>query len=235
MNETVEALNHIKQQQPISSNESAALSDCSQFYDLTVTHLNHSLHPDLDSTPFDVQIWLSAALTNLDNCKTSMTEQNVTHPIFLYNNASKLISRGLAINAELMKESREDLRRWLPDGDVLSLPELRRAGNVIVVAQDGSGNCRTIKEALDGYRKRKSRGKFVIHVKKGTYREYVEIGREMKDVVLAGDGIGRTIITGDRSARSGFSTRQSATVGKYLYVGRWWAQKIYFLNCTNHT
>ncbi|XP_057803663.1 pectinesterase-like [Salvia miltiorrhiza] len=214
MNEATDALDHIKQQQPKSSNarERAALSDCSQFYDLSITHLNQSLDPDLDSTPFDVQIWLSAALTNLDNCKTTMSEQNVTHPLFLNNKASQLISSGLAINAQLIKDSREDLLSWFPDEDVLSLPDLARDDTIIVVAQDGSGEFRSIKEALDAYHTRKGNGRFVIHVKQGTYRENVEINREMSNVMLAGDGIGKSIITGDRSARSGFSTRESATV-----------------------
>lgn len=219
VNEAMDALHHIKQQQPKSSSpkERSALFDCSQFYELTITYLNQSLHPEPDSTCFDVQIWLSAALTNLDNCKTSITEQNVMIPVFLHNKASQLISNSLAINAELIKKSKgrlQELRRWLPEEDVLNLPELRRATNIIVVTKDGSGNYRTIKEALNAYRSKRIKGRVVIKIKQGTYHENLEISRDMKDVMLAGDGIGRTIITSDRCARSGFSTRQSATVSK---------------------
>ncbi|KAL1531511.1 pectinesterase [Salvia divinorum] len=211
LNEANDVLAHISLAKPSDPRERAALSDCSEFYGLSVEHLSQSLHQGPGSTPFDVQIWLSAALTNLDNCRTSMAEQSVAHPVFLYNRASELISKALAINAEAVGPgSREHLSSWLPDGD--DVREQARGGDAVVVAQDGSGGFRTIKEALDGYGRRKGKGRFVIHVKQGTYRENVEIRREMKDVELVGDGIGKTIITGDKSAKSGFSIRESATL-----------------------
>ena len=143
-----------------------------------------------------------------------MAEQSVAHPFFMHNHASELIIKALAINAEVVGPViREHLHIRLPDGDVV--PEQARGGDAVVVAQDGSGTFRTIKEALDGYWRRKTKGRFVIHVKQGTYHEYVEIRRQMKDVELVGDGIGKTIITGDKSAKSGFSTMQSATFSKY--------------------
>ncbi|KAH6761212.1 hypothetical protein C2S51_018161 [Perilla frutescens var. frutescens] len=217
MNQAVDALNRIKLQLPDFPGlheKAGALSDCSEFYNLTIMHLNQTLQPNLNSTSFDVQIWLSAALTNLDNCKTTITEQNVTNPIFLHNNASVLIRNSLAINDELMKETtgrHDGFHRWFLDEELLNLSELKK-DNAIVVAQDGSGNFRTIKEGLDASHNRRSKGRVVIHVKLGTYREYLEISREMKNVMLVGDGIGKTIITGDRCARSGFTTRESATV-----------------------
>lgn len=54
----------------------------------------------------------------------------------------------------------------------------------------------------------------MIHVKQGTYRENVDIGNGLKNIMLVGDGIGKTIITGSKSAGGGTTTFKSATVGK---------------------
>ncbi|XP_031485029.1 pectinesterase-like [Nymphaea colorata] len=89
---------------------------------------------------------------------------------------------------------------------------LQTVGSV-VVAQDGSGNYRTISEAIaaapanDG-----SKGYYVINVKAGVYREYVTIPTTMKYIMIVGDGIGKTIITGNRNVVDGSTTFNSATL-----------------------
>uniref|UniRef100_A0A0E0BGA5 Pectinesterase n=1 Tax=Oryza glumipatula TaxID=40148 RepID=A0A0E0BGA5_9ORYZ len=64
----------------------------------------------------------------------------------------------------------------------------------VVVCKDGSGNFTTITQALGAA---PPRGKFGIFVKAGVYEETVNITRA--DVVLWGEGIGKTVITGSRS------------------------------------
>ncbi|CAN6468668.1 unnamed protein product [Victoria cruziana] len=90
---------------------------------------------------------------------------------------------------------------------------LQTVGSV-VVAQDGSGNYRTIAEAVaaapaknDG-----SKGYFVIQVKAGVYEEHVTVDKKKKYVMMVGDGVGRTIITGQRSVGDGSTTFNSATL-----------------------
>lgn len=57
-------------------------------------------------------------------------------------------------------------------------------------------------------------GAFVVHVKEGVYRETVSVPWEKTNVVLVGDGMGKTVITGDLNAdTSGVSTFNTATVG----------------------
>lgn len=58
--------------------------------------------------------------------------------------------------------------------------------------------------------------RYVIHVKKGIYKEKVEIVRKQKKVMLVGDGMDSTIITGSLNVIDGSSTFKSATVGKVL-------------------
>ncbi|KAI3468491.1 hypothetical protein Pfo_025154 [Paulownia fortunei] len=83
--------------------------------------------------------------------------------------------------------------------------------NEVVVAQDGSGDFRTIDEALDVARRR-ANGRFLIHLKEGTYHEYVDIPSDLKDITVIGDGIGKTVITGNKHAGlEGIDTFKSAT------------------------
>ncbi|KAI3458281.1 hypothetical protein Pfo_014944 [Paulownia fortunei] len=217
MNQAVDVLNRIKLQESKLRNvrEKAALSDCWKFYEFTISQLNQTLDPSLESTSSDIQTWLSAALTNLGNCKTSIVELNVTNSVlaFLSNNVSELISDSLAINAELMEENtyQKGFPSWGSDGD-LRLLQLSENTKKLVVAQDGSGNFRTIKEALDASFNRKNSARIVIYIKQGTYHEYLEISSQMKNVMLVGDGMGKTIITGNKSFAAGYTTFQSSTV-----------------------
>ncbi|KAL0304765.1 UNVERIFIED_CONTAM: Pectinesterase 2 [Sesamum calycinum] len=218
MNRALETLNHIKLLDLKSQNvrEKAALFDCWKFYEFTINQLNQTLNPSLKSTSLDVQTWLSAALTNLGNCKTSITELNVRNSVvleFLSDDVSELISNSLAINAEIMEKNvnQKSLPSCLPQGNskIFMLSENTAK---LEVAQDGSGNFRTIKQALDAASKRRNSSRIVIHIKQGKYQEYLEFSSNMKNIMLVGDGMGKTIITGSKSFASGYTTLQSSTV-----------------------
>ncbi|CAN1267170.1 Pectinesterase 2, partial [Linum perenne] len=83
----------------------------------------------------------------------------------------------------------------------------------LVVAKDGSGNFRTVKEAIAAAGQRQRGGRrFVIRIKSGVYKENVEIGKKLKNIMLVGDGMKSTVITGSRSVGGGSTTFNSATV-----------------------
>lgn len=86
----------------------------------------------------------------------------------------------------------------------------------LVVAIDGSGDFRTIAEALKTAANRSTRkaGRFVVHVKRGVYKEKLNIGSKLKNVMLIGDGLRYTVVTGSRSVGGGSTTFNSATVGR---------------------
>jgi pectinesterase len=84
----------------------------------------------------------------------------------------------------------------------------------LVVAKDGSGNFKTVQAALDAAAKRKYKTRFVIHVKKGVYRENIEVAVHNDNIMLVGDGMQNTIITSSRSVQGGFTTYSSATAGE---------------------
>lgn len=89
----------------------------------------------------------------------------------------------------------------------------------VVVAQDGSGNYKTINEAVDALGKTGTGrgGRRVVHVKAGVYHENVEISRKLKDLMFVGDGMDKTIVTGHKSVVGGSTTLSSATFGTLMF------------------
>ncbi|CAO2198464.1 unnamed protein product [Urochloa humidicola] len=80
----------------------------------------------------------------------------------------------------------------------------------VVVAQDGSGRYRTVSEAV-ARAPSHSRRKYVIYVKRGVYHENVEVRKRKTNIVLVGEGMGETVISGSRSFSGGWTTFRSAT------------------------
>ncbi|CAN6468254.1 unnamed protein product [Victoria cruziana] len=85
---------------------------------------------------------------------------------------------------------------------------------IITVAQDGTGNYSTISDAVAAAPNNTlpSNGYYVIYVKAGVYQEYVSVDKKKKNLMMIGDGINQTIITGNRSVVDGFTTFNSATL-----------------------
>ncbi|XP_068655873.1 pectinesterase-like [Aristolochia californica] len=78
------------------------------------------------------------------------------------------------------------------------LAGLAEANANVVVAQDGSGNYRTIQEAVSrapNY----SPGRYLIYIKAGRYAENVVVDQQKWNLTFAGDGKGRTVLTTNRA------------------------------------
>ncbi|KAK4360753.1 hypothetical protein RND71_019705 [Anisodus tanguticus] len=95
------------------------------------------------------------------------------------------------------------------------------AGNCLTfdstVAQDGSGNYKTITEAPKAAPNKRSKLHF-IHVKRGTYNENVTISSNKTNIalVVVGDGVGVTIITASKSGKR-FPTPSTGTLGSAFF------------------
>lgn len=83
----------------------------------------------------------------------------------------------------------------------------------LIVAQDGSGKYKTIKEALIDIPKNNP-NPFVVHVKAGIYKETVTFDTTMTNVVFIGDGPTKTKITFGKSFAGGIQTWDTSTVSK---------------------
>nr|GMD62430.1 pectinesterase 2-like [Ipomoea batatas]GME18588.1 pectinesterase 2-like [Ipomoea batatas] len=204
-----------------SGREKAAWEDCLELYENMVQKIDTTIDPNVKCSSADAQTWLSTALTNLETCRAGFVDLGVTGnilPAVTSNNVSYLISNTLAVNKGFTATNNEatgyteGFPNWVRPGDRKLLQSSAASKANIVVAQDGSGNYKTVTEAVNAAAKRSGSGRYVIYVKSGVYKENVNIGSGVKNIMLVGDGIGKTIITGSQSVGGGTTTFKSATV-----------------------
>lgn len=85
------------------------------------------------------------------------------------------------------------------------------ADGIVTVAQDGSGNYTTVTDAINAS-PNNSVNTYVIYVTEGVYHENIAIANYKTNIMLIGDGINITVITGNRSVGDGWTTFNSATL-----------------------
>ncbi|XP_019160485.1 PREDICTED: pectinesterase-like [Ipomoea nil] len=212
-----------------------ALETCRDLLSLAMENLNDSLaipEKTLFQSFSDLKTWLSSAGTNMETCADSFS--NTTHELstmVLKNlkNSSELTSNSLAILSEVEKSIEYSVgilgsvgkrRRlmnldpptWLSSHDRRLLVESSSWGLKIdfVVAKDGSGKYKTIKDALEAVPD-KSDKRFVIYVKKGMYFENVKVEKSKWNVMMIGDGKDATVVSGNLNFVDGTPTFQTAT------------------------
>ncbi|KAK8565498.1 hypothetical protein V6N13_020599 [Hibiscus sabdariffa] len=85
--------------------------------------------------------------------------------------------------------------------------------NIAVVSLDGSGNFTTINDALSAAPNNTNglSGYFLIYITAGVYQEYISIPKNKNYLMMIGDGINQTVITGNHSVADGWTTFNSAT------------------------
>ncbi|CAN6468696.1 unnamed protein product [Victoria cruziana] len=98
----------------------------------------------------------------------------------------------------------------LKDRKLLGLNDSGKVTPTAVVAKDGSGQFKTISAALAAVPAH-HKGRYVIYVKEGIYEEQVIVTRNMKNVLMYGDGPRKTIVTGRKSYMDGTTTYRTAT------------------------
>ncbi|XP_077236498.1 putative pectinesterase/pectinesterase inhibitor 35 [Tasmannia lanceolata] len=215
----------------------SGVDDCIELLDDSLGQLSDVLDSKKHGRSDDIQSWLSAILTNQDTCMKGLN--NFNSPIendlrnVMANNLTKYISNSLALYSALQarKVAKENSggRRllsiewgpilmdgfpgWVSGGDRKLLEASPGdMGARLIVAKDGSGTHMTIGEALAATSVTGS-GRTVIYVKAGTYNENIKIPAKQKNVLLVGDGKGKTVITGNKNAADGYTTYESATLG----------------------
>ncbi|XP_022927225.1 putative pectinesterase/pectinesterase inhibitor 24 [Cucurbita moschata] len=212
-----------------------ALRSCHELLDLAIDHLNDSLSSSeitVLKAVDDLKTWLSSAATYQQTCIDGLEEVDLalTNVIANYlKNSTEMTSNGLAIVSFFSKLTDSfSLRRLMSyedrhsNGDwarpilrKLAQKDLRKQAD-IVVAKDKSGKYKTITEALNAVPD-KSKKRTVIYVKKGVYKENVEVVKNKWNVVMIGDGMTSTTVTGRLNFIDGtptFSTATFAAKGK---------------------
>ena len=123
-----------------------------------------------------------------------------------------LVSNQLASVQQLPNETIDDgFQSWFTSLDWKPMQASEISVN-ITVASNGSGDYKTIMDAVKVAPSQSSE-RFVIYIKKGIYREYVSIPSDKWNMMMVGDGIDQTIISGNRSNTTGWKTYGSATFG----------------------
>ncbi|KAK4773474.1 hypothetical protein SAY87_028493 [Trapa incisa] len=221
----------------------SALNVCSTVIDDAASQLNDSVSllevnsaEKLlsDARINDMRTWLSSTITNLDTCLDSLEEMNSTlHDDYKarVQNSTEFASNSLAIVARILSLLANlnipIHRKLLGSGESSEFPTWHRPAdrrllqdNSIVpnvtVAADGTGDYRTIKEAV-GRVPKKGTSRFIIYVKAGTYTENIVIDKSKWNVMIYGDGKERTIISGSLNFVDGtptFGTATFAVAGK---------------------
>lgn len=217
---------------------SKALDQCKEVLNTSIDDLKRSTQK-LDSFDIgkmeeyvgDLKIWLSGSLTYQETCREGF--KNTTGEAGekmnkLLSLGWKLTSNALAMingvgelfgQVQLTGISRRLLDKgpndevWWARGDkrlLISVDPKTLKPNA-VVAQDGSGAFRTIMEAVKTVPVKNTQP-FVILIKQGIYKEYVEIPRRVNNIVFIGDGPTKTRITGNVNFNDGITTYKTATV-----------------------
>ncbi|KAJ0244376.1 pectinesterase/pectinesterase inhibitor 23 [Hirschfeldia incana] len=169
----------------------------------------------------DLRVWISGSIAFQQTCIDTFEEIKSDlkkDMISIFKNSRELSSNSLAMvtdlnsNATELNEALENNARKLlsteeeEDGVPTWVgPEARRlmatpGGPPVVkanavVAQDGSGQFKTINDALNVVPK-ENKAPFVIHIKEGIYKEKVVVTRKMPYVTFIGDGPTKTVISG---------------------------------------
>ncbi|XAR63189.1 Pectinesterase, partial [Bertholletia excelsa] len=217
---------------------SVALSDCVKLYGETELLLERLVSGDGGSvySPEDAMVWLSGAMASHRTCLDGMEEKGLVFESGVAQNLTALLGRALALYGRRTKAwhgkkgEQEKAYYTSKNGGLLASWNAATSKADMVVARDGSGNYKSINEAV-GALARMGRGRperVIIYVKAGVYNERVEIGKKMKNVMMVGDGVDKTIITGDQNVVDGASTLSSATFG--VSGDGFWARDMTFEN-----
>ncbi|CAN7117034.1 unnamed protein product [Brassica rapa subsp. narinosa] len=215
-----------------------ALDQCKELMDYALGELSNSFEELgkfefhlLDEALINLRIWLSAAISHEETCLEGFegTQGNAGETMKkALKTAIELTRNGLAIISEMSNfvgqmgipefSSRRLLSQEIPSWVDQRGRRLLQAAAAysdakpdIVVAQDGSGQYKTINEALKFVPKKKNTT-FVVYIKAGIYQEYVQINKSMTHLVFLGDGPEKTIISGSKNYKDGITTYRTQTV-----------------------
>ncbi|EEF43910.1 Pectinesterase precursor, putative [Ricinus communis] len=216
----------------------AALVDCVDLMELSLDKIKNSvlaLDNVTTDSHADAHSWLSTVLTNhvtcLDGLKglaRSTMEPGLKDIITRARTSLAMVVAISPAKNDLISPLNGDFPSWVTSKDRKLLESSGKNINAdVIVAKDGSGKYKTVKEAVAAA-PNNGKTRYVIYVKKGTYKENVEIGNSKKNIMLVGDSMDSTIITGSLNVVDGSTTFNSATVAA---VGDGFiAQDIWFQN-----
>lgn len=207
----------------------AALGNCRELLSMASDSLDSSLSSGTSvfDAVNDLKTMLSSAGTYQETCIDGLEEAKPgfrARVLEYLRNSTEMTSNALAIFTGILKvESSLKLRRllgevppeWMRPEDrklLQSSAEYWKQNANAVVGKDRFAKYKTINDALRAVPD-KSKKKFIIYVKKGVYLENVRVEKPKWNVVLIGDGMNETIVSGHQNFMDGTPTFSTATFG----------------------
>ncbi|XP_076896742.1 pectinesterase-like [Bidens hawaiensis] len=217
-----------------------ALKSCKELAGLAVDDIKRSFENinifnlnDLGQALFQLKIWMSGAISYEETCLDGFekTQGDFGEQMRkLLNQSMELTSNCLALitdfaqvfqafgvppaaNRRLLSTSNNDynLPEWV---DVRRQRMLEEEPAKIIpnvtVALDGSGEFKSINEALKGVPV-EGEIPYVLYIKAGVYNEIIRIPKNLTHVMVIGDGPDKTRITGGLNFIDGITTYHTAT------------------------
>ncbi|CAJ2663258.1 unnamed protein product [Trifolium pratense] len=172
----------------------------------------------LEAGEVHVEHMCSNALAMIKN----MTDTDIAE----FEQTNTVLGSGKNNRKLLEDESGVQWPEWMSVGDRRLLQGAAVKADVVVAA-DGSGNFKTVSEAVAAAPLKSSK-RFVIKIKAGVYKENVDVPKKVTNIMFLGDGRSNTIITGSRNVVDGSTTFHSATVA--IVGGNFLARDITFQN-----
>ncbi|KAL5065680.1 hypothetical protein RYX36_027417 [Vicia faba] len=203
---------------------STAVSDCLDLLDLSADQLSWSLSASQNpkgkdnstgNLSSDLRTWLSAVLVNPDTCIEGLEGTIVKGLVStgldrIMSLVKNLLDEVLPINDQLATATTSDkFPSWIKHED-MKLLQADEVSADAVVAADGTGNYLNVMDAVNAAPELNMK-RYVIYVKKGVYNENVEIKKKKWNIMMVGDGIDATVISGSRNFVDGWTTFRSAT------------------------
>ncbi|KAG4134206.1 hypothetical protein ERO13_D08G142500v2 [Gossypium hirsutum] len=219
-----------------------ALNDCKDMMQYAIDSLEATyadvdgsdLH-NIDDRINDFRTWLSAVISYQQSCldgfehdrnlKETMEEAIVASSEHAAN-ALTIVTKLIEILTKLGSElASPDTRRlfsveetnypsWFSTTDRKLIAKIDNSNLKpnAVVAKDGSGQFKTIAEALAAAPKN-SINRHIIYIKAGIYDEYITVDKQYTNILIFGDGPRRTIVAGRKAVKDGggITTWQTAT------------------------
>ncbi|KAL4566463.1 hypothetical protein LXL04_030578 [Taraxacum kok-saghyz] len=162
----------------------------------------------------DLKTWLSTALTHQDTCLDALEEMNSTLLADVKSkmqNSTEYASNSLAIvskisrilgkfNLPIHRKLLGEFPEWVNPG-VRRLLQAGRPTPNVTVALDGTGDVKTIKEAM-GMVPKKSKAIFIIYIKECVYLENVVLDKSFWNVMIYGDGKDKYIVSANSKIKN---------------------------------
>ncbi|KOM55501.1 hypothetical protein LR48_Vigan10g139300 [Vigna angularis] len=202
----------------VSYREQQAIEDYKELLDFLISELAWSLGEmrrirlgdSNTQSKENLEAWLSVALSNQDMCLEGFEGTNRRLESYI----SGSLTQPPRNTTTEESDGTSEFPKWMSEGDqelLKAKPHGVRAD--AVVALDGSGHYRSIVEAVNAAPSHSER-RYIIYVKRGLYKENIDMKKKMTNIMLVGHGIGQTIITSNWNFMQGCTTFRTVTLGK---------------------